>query len=783
MLRFFGICVLLAVGSAAAIVLASDRFQWVKPVSGKKLAAQVAHREADANSDNNAREEQEPAPVVPSTGRFFDAPVRITESGETGASLPLILQGGRVLPLERREVPSEREGKLSLLATPVPESEFVPKDKLEMRRVPLLVVPWRPGDDKLIAQDKEFGLARQVLAEPFKDPDAGANEAGRWYRLPRPGDRLEPGTTKIIRLPIKFRRLSEDDYVEAGQMIGVINPAVAFEELGIKQAQVEAAAAEVKSAASLKAEAMRREMAMKGSRQKMRGSVSDDDYYAAVVTVERYAAEEVAKAAAVIKAQQELSAAWTTLDLYFIKAPISGRIRSIYKQQGEAVKQLEAVLQLQNTKQLRVEAQIEVQDALPLQQRVRRAEALRLEAKQIEATNPNEANAKRKQADELTRVYVEITRPVPPMAVLPGHAQEVTCIAVTGEELPRIVSGGEEGTVRIWERIIGEDRWNDKFRLSHGAPIRAVATTTRGAKHNLLLTATSRGQVRIFNLSDLNTNSEPVLCGKGDDRARHLGPVNVIAVNSEGTLAATGGEDRSIIFWSLPSGEKIESIKDAHNAHITWIAFAPGGKVVSASRGKSLKIWEKKDGKWSAEELPGRSDEVATLSINPKDNTILVDGERELRVYSLDTHQLKSTIVNHGTAGAFSTMALFSPDGNTILTNGNGPGRLQLWRAPSKSARAAELRQFLWSTGTVTCGAFDPKGEFAVTGTTDHRVLVWQLPRAEEAEKPSEGQLTYVEENLDSGLRSVTVRATITDAPEGVNPGSAASIVVPPRPR
>src|SRR5581483_7969496 len=98
-----------------------------------------------------------------------------------------------------------------------------------------------------------------------------------------------------------------------------------------------------------------------------------------------------------------------------------------------------------------------------------------------------------------------------------------------------------------------------------------------------------------------------------------------------------------------------------------------------------------------------------------------------------------------------------------------------------EKARAAELRQLLWSTGTVTCGAFAQDGSFIVTGTSDHRVLVWAMPDKDDAEKPLPAELTYVEDFLDTSLKRVTLRATLQN-PGWVIAGANASIVVPPMP-
>ncbi|MFO0879171.1 MAG: hypothetical protein U0840_17645 [Gemmataceae bacterium] len=451
------------------------------------------------------------------------------------------------------------------------------------------------------------------------------------------------------------------------------------------------------------------------------------------------------------------------------------------------MKNLDPVLQIQNSKKMRVEAQVEVQDALPLQDRVRRAEQMRTEARTFDKSKPEYARELRKRADELTAVQVEVTKPVPPRAVLSGHLQEVTCVAVTRGPLPQIASGSEEGLVRIWERLAGDDRWQERIRLDHGVPLRAIACSGSGAKKNILVTATSRGQVRIFDLDTLkeqakdNPKTRGTVCGNAE--IFHQGAVHTIAISANGEIIATAGEDRSICLWDSQTGAPIMRAKAAHNSTITSLAFTPGGRLVSAGRDKRLAVWERKDGALvEVDAVTGRSGEVGTLGLDPTGEQVLFDEGRELRVLTLNTRRIEGSLVNPGATGAFSTLALFSPDGRTILTNGNGPGRLQLWRSPSVKNRAAELRQFLWSTGTVTCGAFDPNGTFAVTGTSDHRVLVWDLPKKEEAEKPYDALLTYVEQFLDTGLKRLTVRALMNDIAEEVNPGSTATIVVPPKP-
>jgi WD40 repeat protein len=443
-------------------------------------------------------------------------------------------------------------------------------------------------------------------------------------------------------------------------------------------------------------------------------------------------------------------------------------------------------LQIQNPKKVRVDAQVDVQDALVLRNRLdeaarHRAEASRLWAAELQknprATEPPQAQALRSLADKLTRLEVEASRQEPPVAVLSGHGREVTCVAVTNEKMPRIVSGSEDHTVRIWQRVTGEDRWTEQVNLDHRAVVRSLAVTGPKAAKQRLLTGTITGRARLFTLDDLKAG-EKVL------DSRHTGAINACAFNADGTLCVTGGEDASLILWDVEEGKLLGRVPNAHRAAVTSVVFTAKGQVVSAGRDKRLLVWKISEGGEGGKTLTverqedRRSGEVAALGVSPDGETVLFDEGRELRIVSLSERKILGVLKNASGTASFSHFALFSPDGKSILTGSSATGRTQLWRAPQSGNRPSEMRNYHWSS-TETCGAFDPSGKYAVTGTQDNQVLVWKMPDRLEVEKPLPGELTFVEEFLDVSARKLAIRATVEN-PGWVIPGASATIVVPP---
>src|SRR5205823_2012893 len=149
-----------------------------------------------------------------------------------------------------------------------------------------------------------------------------------------------------------------------------------------------------------------------------------------------------------------------------------------------------------------------------------------------------------------------------------------------------------------------------------------------------------------------------------------------------------------------------------------------------------------------------------------------------LRVLDPASGVTRGILQNPAGGAAFTNFALFSPDGRTVLTASASENRLQLWSNPVTQAegRSVELRQYLWNDAQATCAAFDPDGQFAVTGTRDRYVLVWTLPTEEEMkEPPIEGVVRNVGQALDAATRQVRVLVDVTRRNDNLLSGDRAT--------
>lgn len=67
----------------------------------------------------------------------------------------------------------------------------------------------------------------------------------------------------------------------------------------------------------------------------------------------------------------------------------------------------------------------------------------------------------------------------------------------------------------------------------------------------------------------------------------HVGLVSGIALNSENTLLATGGDDNTIRLWEIESGDEMHVIEEAYEGGINTLAFNPDGSLL-ASLGEGI---------------------------------------------------------------------------------------------------------------------------------------------------------------------------------------------------
>jgi RNA polymerase sigma factor (sigma-70 family) len=207
----------------------------------------------------------------------------------------------------------------------------------------------KPGEDPPPGAVKQEVYSVVIEADPQPKegdvvPPDWVRLDGKFYRPLKRGEEPRPNPLRIHHTIKWFLPLKEGAKVQEGQVVALIDPELAVDELSIKLAKLTAAEADRIAAEKTRDEARERWKRAEILFQKSSGSREDAD--AAKFAYERYSYAAISKAEGVTTAARELRQAVTVLDRHTIRSRVRGVVTQVYKHTGEGVKALEPVVQV-----------------------------------------------------------------------------------------------------------------------------------------------------------------------------------------------------------------------------------------------------------------------------------------------------------------------------------------------------------------------------------------------------------------------------------------------------
>lgn len=644
-----------------------------------------------------------------------------------------------------------------LLYAAVPLPVLPPPVPAKQQADPIVI----PGHLSVIDKiDISCQLPGQLLFIGERVPDGAEAVAGVTPFITEPFQ-----STRILRGGrdqfVLYRRFFEGQVVHQDQMVAMLDFSKAFNEWVAKRAKVKAMEAEFRATLAILKEA---EASVEVSRGLLaRKGTTTEEHRRTVLTRDKYIEESISKGEEVELAKIDVDQAAINLKLHEIsnKIPVAKSvIKTIYKNRGEALKDQEPVMHLYSLDRLLAECLVEIQYLSRLR--------------------------------EGMPVILEPLREEPPVRVWKGHRAEVTSVAVAGTDpaQPYLLSASEDRTVCVWHR----DRIGPLRLLKHAQPVRVVAGSPPGSGRNLCLSGDATGTIRLW---DLDQKTAAPL----KEIPAHNDAVTALAFSHDGKFFASGGADGSLSLWRTATSELVypftveQGVDNPHQGGITALHFTPQTRLISASRDNTLRVWllHEKGPKLEGDPITGRGGLVSQPGVSPDGRLLVFDQGKVLQLLAVDDGRTVAVLQNPSGVVSFETLALFSPDGNLMLTAGAAEGRLQLWRAPTETSRGFEIQQLVSvERSPVTCAAFVPSAghdqALAISGTKDGYVYLWTIPTSQEAEQHRiKGlQLTLVSRALDSSSRQGRVAVEVrnpVDArhPYGrLMPGRPVTIVIEP---
>lgn len=286
---------------------------------------------------------------------------------------------------------------------------------------------------------------------------------------------------------------------------------------------------------------------------------------------------------------------------------------------------------------------------------------------------------------------------------LPGYVANGLAVSPQGRAIATACS---DGSVRLWDCTNGEpihtfSKALGMFGQGHRGAANAVAFTAQG---DAIVSGGDDSQLISWSLDDYSGETLPVsgwqisalaiapddtlAVGSGDGRiylgapgqgeaaktlVHHQDQVTALAVDASGSLLVSGGRDRTIRLWSLPSGRLTRTLT-APKAPITAIACHPDGRIVSGDQAGQGQVWSA-DSPDDGPVIHQSSSPVTALAISPNGDWLAI-GADDGQLTLINLQGLNQTIrLRH----AWGVRALaFTPDSRMVVST-SADATIRFW--------------------------------------------------------------------------------------------------------
>lgn len=298
---------------------------------------------------------------------------------------------------------------------------------------------------------------------------------------------------------------------------------------------------------------------------------------------------------------------------------------------------------------------------------------------------------------------------------LQGHTSGVRAVAVHPEG-KRVLSGGEDFSVKIWNRDTGICI---RTLEGHAGRVNSIATSQNG--HTILSTSED-GTLRYW---DIDTGAcLRTLTGPGAE-------VTFAVILADNRRAVSSGIDGSLCVWDLEAGtHRILQREGSHR--IETITMGPGGqRVLVACGDTSLEEWDLATGalvRKLSQKKEEWADSLISVAVYEAEGVAVAGGHGGvLQVWDIATGECLRNFRGHFRFATVTSIAtstrvmrmISADDYGTLAVSGLQDSNID-------NDLRAHPRGF-------TAVAIDPDGSWAVSGGSDGAVRIWDLEAGADA--------------------------------------------------
>lgn len=205
-------------------------------------------------------------------------------------------------------------------------------------------------------------------------------------------------------------------------------------------------------------------------------------------------------------------------------------------------------------------------------------------------------------------------------------------------------------------------------------------------------------------------------------RLQHGDAVLAIAYSPDGTRLASASKDKTVKIWDLSNGRELFVYRD-HQEAVRAVAWDPHGKFIVTAGGNEVRMWNPADGS-RIRSWKNHTRTVNTLAIRPDGQQVASGGDdRNVFIWDVSSDQ---PVLEFG-AKEFQApvqSVAWSPNGKLLAcldSGGTSPGTLRVYEPEAEAAKRLRFSATLFQSGAYQV-VFSPDGRhLAVCGERSAR--------------------------------------------------------------
>ncbi|WP_445168505.1 nSTAND1 domain-containing NTPase [Mycolicibacterium sp. Dal123E01] len=348
-------------------------------------------------------------------------------------------------------------------------------------------------------------------------------------------------------------------------------------------------------------------------------------------------------------------------------------------------------------------------------------------------------------ADNTVRVWNSPFKPTPQDPIgrpiggpLIGHHGQVLSVSFNSDTT-RIVSGGQDGSVRVWDAITALPM------PANQGEVRTVAVRPDGKE---MASGGTDGTIKLWNPATAAPTGQFGVSSPGYEQT-----INSLAFSPDGGSVVAGGNSGVLQLWNLATPRKPDRTRDLPDvavptgARIMSVAYSPdGSRVVTGCFDGSLSLWDGHTLKLIARTKTDGY-QLWSVAFSPDGRRIVTGSGFDSMMSEANLIQLWSVdpLTKDGdpmksSGGANIYGVAFSPDG-TRVASGDSDGTTRLWDVGTRHQVGPAMTG---DQNAVTSVDFAHDHSWIVAGAGDGKVRLWNEGDFEPIGTPIEGHQNSV---------------------------------------